>query len=124
MRVDQLVKLAEAMDCEVIVREKNGSNSWIVGDDSETDNIIENGIFEGINKMKFRDAIREILSHKSITQSGLAKTLGVAQTTLAARLSQENISLKTLRETLKPLGYKVVIMPETETLPDDSCEIE
>ena len=38
LRVDNLFKLINAMDCEIIVKDKKSNQSWLIMDDSDSQN--------------------------------------------------------------------------------------
>lgn len=75
--------------------------------------------------MKGTDAIKEIMHNQGISQGVLAKRVGAKDNiTINKRLKMENISLKLLDEMAKALGYKVILMPDTQRTPTDSYEVE
>lgn len=59
-------------------------------------------------------AMRDILEAQGVTYSDFAKTLGLKKGTLTARLAPErasSLSVSTLNQMARVVGYKVVLMP-------------
>ena len=82
-------------------------------------------------KIKATEAVREIMRVQGKTMSSLAQSLPpdsngkeVPLRRISERLSQENISIKVLDEMLRVLGYKIVLMPADETIPDNSYTVK
>ena len=75
--------------------------------------------------MKSTDAIKEIMRNQGISQGVLAKRVGAKDNiTINKRLMMDNISMKLVHEMVKVLGYKIVLMPDTQRTPIDSYEVE
>ena len=75
----------------------------------------------GIKSMK---AVYEIMVGQGLKRSALARRIGIAPTTLKERFKQQNASVALLVETVRPMDYKVVLMPSSERLKDGWYEIE
>lgn len=69
------------------------------------------------------DALRSIISEKGITQSELAKALGVSQPAIASVLAVGNPQMRVLSKILTVLGYRLVIQPKGQALPEGALEI-
>ena len=125
MSVNQLAALAETMDCEVVIRQKNSDDSWAITDNlGETDDISELPVKGHAPKMPYGEAIQSIMDQQSIKKIDMARMAGVSNATMLERLNRGNISVRVLNETLTLLGYKTVIMPEDVLPPENSYEIE
>ena len=74
--------------------------------------------------MKATDAVREIMKEKGISLGQMANTLDTSVRLVSDRLRMQNISLSKLRELLRVIDYKVVIVPRTTRIPDGGYEIE
>jgi signal recognition particle subunit SEC65 len=74
--------------------------------------------------MKTSEAVREVMKDKGIGVNQMADRLDKSPRLVSERLSQENISISKLREMLRVLDYKIVIVPRDCKVPDDGYEIE
>lgn len=74
--------------------------------------------------MKANDAILEILNLQGITQATLAKRLGTDRRVLNRKLHLDNPTMDTLKKMSVLLGYKIVLMPDTQPTPKGGYEIE
>lgn len=64
-----------------------------------------------VSKVKWVEAVKDIMEKNGVRQVTLRKRLGLESNTMAMRLSMENISIVKLNEMLRALDYKMVIMP-------------
>jgi biotin operon repressor len=80
--------------------------------------------------MKVTEIIREIMQSKNISVSAMAKTLKENGRTnssprlVCERLGQSNISIDKVIELLSPLGYKILVVPQSAEIPNDGYEVE
>lgn len=74
--------------------------------------------------MKARDAIKKVMSEKSVKVAQMAYMTGKKSNVISERLSQENISVGKMMEMLRVLEYKVVIMPRDAKMQDGWYEVE
>lgn len=74
--------------------------------------------------MKTGDAVREVMRLKEVGVNQMADRLDKSPRLVSERLSQQNISVTKLRELLKVLDYKVVILPREARVSQDGFEIE
>lgn len=75
--------------------------------------------------MKATEIIKKIMGEQKVSQAIMAKRVNAnSQQTIGVRLNKDNISFKTANEMLRVLGYKIVIMPDTQRTPTDSYEVE
>ena len=75
--------------------------------------------------MKATEIIREIMRNNRVSQSVMAKRIGKnSYQAVGIRLNKENITFKSASEMLKVLGYKIVIMPDTQRTPTDAYEVD
>lgn len=74
--------------------------------------------------MKTGEAIREVMKKQEVGVNQMAHRLEKTPRLVSERLSQENISISKLREMLRVLDYKVVIVPRESRLPEGGIEIE
>lgn len=68
--------------------------------------------------------IRHILVDTRYTQSAVARMMGINRSTLAMRITSDNISLENFSEILKALDYKIVVMPASVKTPKGGYEVE
>lgn len=73
--------------------------------------------------MNTTEALKVILQTSGITQTSLAKRLNLGVMAISGRINHRNISIKVLDETLNVLGYKIVLMPDTQPTPKNCYEI-
>jgi signal recognition particle subunit SEC65 len=74
--------------------------------------------------MKATEAVRKIMEEQGVGLTKLADRIEKSVRLVSDRLSQENISVKNLKEMLRGLDYKIVIMPRDVTTPKGGVEIE
>lgn len=74
--------------------------------------------------MKTVDAVRAVMEEKNIGVSALANRIGKSPRLVSDRLHQDNISIDKLRELLRVMDYKVVIMPRGTVLKGNEYEVE
>lgn len=74
--------------------------------------------------MKAGDAIKKVMSEKSVKVAQMAYMTGKKSNVISERLSQENISVGKMMEMLRVLEYKVVIMPRDAKVQDGWYEVE
>jgi len=74
--------------------------------------------------MKAREAVRKVMEEQGVGLSKLADRIEKSMRLVSDRLSQDNISVKNLREMLRGLDYKIVIMPRDVATPKGGIEIE
>ncbi len=74
--------------------------------------------------MKAGDAIKKVMSEKSVKVAQMAYMTGKKSNVISERLSQENISVGKMMEMLRLLEYKVVIMPRDAKMQDGWYEVE
>lgn len=74
--------------------------------------------------MKAGDAIKKVMSEKSVKVAQMAYMTGKKSNVISERLSQENISVGKMMEMLRVLEYKVVIMPRDAKMQDGWYEVE
>lgn len=70
------------------------------------------------------EAVKEIMRIKDVRPTELYNKLGIKSNIYSSRMKQKNPSTGLLNEMVAPMGYKVVLVPEWATLPDNSFTIE
>lgn len=73
--------------------------------------------------MEVSEAIRTICAEKNISQSTLARRLGVTQPAISSLLSIGNPQFKALLRVLGELGYNLAAIPQNCSLPEGSYEL-
>lgn len=73
--------------------------------------------------MTASEAIKEILKLKELNQAKLSDMLNIPLKTLNERLRHKNISVNKLDETLRVMGYKIMIVPR-ETKVENGFDIK
>ena len=68
-------------------------------------------------------AINEILKLKELNQAKLSDMLDIPLKTLNERLRHKNISVNKLDETLRVMGYKIMVVPR-ETKVENGFDIK
>lgn len=71
--------------------------------------------------MNGREIVKDIMEREGKTNAEVADMLNITQAAMWDRLNNKkvkDISLSTLSEMLRVLGYKVAIVPRTHRLPD------
>ena len=74
--------------------------------------------------MKANAAILDILDQQGVTQATLANRLGIDRRLLNRKLHMDNPTMETLKKTALLLGYKIVLMPDTQPTPKGGYDIE
>ena len=74
--------------------------------------------------MKTGEAVREVMKAKEVGVNQMAHRLEKSPRLVSERLNQENISIAKLREILRVLDYKVVIVPREARGPEGGYEVE
>lgn len=75
-------------------------------------------------KVLAMEAVREIMRIKDVRQAELYNKLGIASNAFCNRMQRKNVSTTVLNEMVKPLGYKLVLVPDWTTVPEDSFTID
>lgn len=70
------------------------------------------------------DAVKRVMELRGLRTMDLAEKLNIKSNVLTKRYTQQNVSVEKLNEMLRPMNYKVVIMPETSEIPDGAFTIE
>lgn len=65
--------------------------------------------------MKATEIVRIVMKSKGVKVASLADKLRIKSNVLSERLSQENISIAKLDEMLRPMDYKILIVPRDTT---------
>jgi hypothetical protein len=73
--------------------------------------------------MTASEAIKEILKLKELNQAKLSDMLDIPLKTLNERLRHKNISVNKLDETLRVMGYKIMVVPR-ETKDENGFDIK
>lgn len=73
--------------------------------------------------MTASEAIKEILKLKELNQAKLSDMLDIPLKTLNERLRHKNISVNKLDETLRAMGYKIMVVPR-ETKVENGFDIK
>lgn len=73
--------------------------------------------------MTASEAIKEILKLKELNQAKLSDMLDIPLKTLNERLRHRNISVNKLDETLRVMGYKIMVVPR-ETKVENGFDIK
>ena len=73
--------------------------------------------------MTASEAIKEILKLKELNQAKLSEMLDIPLKTLNERLRHKNISVNKLDETLRVMGYKIMVVPR-ETKVENGFDIK
>ena len=73
--------------------------------------------------MTASEAIKEILKLKELNQAKLSNMLDIPLKTLNERLRHKNISVNKLDETLRVMGYKIMVVPR-ETKVENGFDIK
>lgn len=73
--------------------------------------------------MTASEAIKEILKLKGLNQAKLSDMLDIPLKTLNERLRHKNISVNKLDETLRVMGYKIMVVPR-ETKVENGFDIK
>ena len=66
------------------------------------------------------EAVREIMRIKDVRPAELYNKLGIASNAFCNRMQRKNVSTAVLNEMVKSLGYKLVLVPDWTTVPEDS----
>lgn len=115
MRIDNFVKLLNAMGYDVIVEDNQEKLEVTLDDESSKD-----------KEMNISDAIREVMRKKNISLSYMAKALGKKRgNDISARLTaHKNLSMASAIEMLEVLDYELVIQEKRQDIrPEDQIVI-
>lgn len=63
-------------------------------------------------KLKATDAVKKVMDNADVTNAKLAARIGCSNAVIYERLTQKNISVKTLDQMLSALDYEIVIQPK------------
>ena len=75
--------------------------------------------------MKCGEAIKMIMKEQKVSQMVLAKRTNTnSQQIIGEKLNRENITIKSAKNMVNALGYKIVLMPDTMRTPTDCYEVE
>lgn len=74
--------------------------------------------------MQFSQAFRTIMESREYTHEELAEEVGVSRQSVTQMLRKGNPSLDALAKYLRPLGYRVVLVPVGAKLTQDSYVVE
>lgn len=74
--------------------------------------------------MQAMETVKRIMMIKQVRPSDMCKFLNVKSNVLSERFKQQNISLRLLNDMIKPLGYKVIVVPDDKLLEDNEFEVE
>ena len=114
MRIDNFVKLLNAMGYDVVV--ENNQEKWEVTLDDESSKDKE---------MNISDAIREVMRKKNVTLQSMATSLGKSRSNdISARLTNKNLTTSSSLEMLEVLDYELVIQEKRQDIrPEDQIVI-
>ena len=70
------------------------------------------------------EAVREIMRIKDVRPAELYNKLGIASNAFCNRMQRKNVSTAVLNEMVKSLGYKLVLVPDWTTVPEDSFTLD
>lgn len=70
------------------------------------------------------EAVKEIMRIKDVRPSELYNKIGIKSNVYSSRMQQKKVSTEVLNEMAKPLGYKLVLVPDWASLPEDSFTID
>ena len=74
--------------------------------------------------MRPTDAIRQIMDMAGITSTELARKIGISKQALHNRLASPHIYAETVADTVAPMGYQLVLIPQGTDIPLDAFPIE
>lgn len=72
--------------------------------------------------MSAANAIKKYLDKKGMTQTELAKALGITRQNLSNQMSRDNFTLKELYKISRVLGFEIVLKGSEEYIIDYSSE--
>lgn len=70
------------------------------------------------------EALREIMKLREVRPAVLADRLGIKPNVLSERFRQKNVSVSKLNEMLRPMDYRIVLVPRESRTPEGGFEIE
>ena len=76
--------------------------------------------------MRGREILKAIMNIQRISNADLAKRLHVSNATIWERLNNKNVKdipVSLLSEMVSVMGYKVIVVPEYTTLPENGFEV-
>lgn len=59
--------------------------------------------------MTMNDILKQIAKNEGLTQSELARRMGISKQALSKMLNQEDIRVSTVIKIIRPLGYEFII---------------
>ena len=74
--------------------------------------------------MQSNEAVRTIMKEQGVGLTKLSERMDKGVSVISERLRQSNISVKNLREILRALDYRIVIIPRDVSIPKGGYEIE
>ena len=77
--------------------------------------------------MRGREAIKEVMSKKGLSNADVAKRLNISNAALWERLNNKNVKdipVSLLSEMLRVMDYKVMIVPSSARMPEGGIEID
>lgn len=74
--------------------------------------------------MKPSEAIRQIMAIEGITPTRLAQMLGITKQALYSRLASPHMYAASVADTVAPMGYRLMLMPQDADIPLDAFPIE
>ena len=74
--------------------------------------------------MNTKQALKNVLWTKKVSQQEVAKKLGTLQQAVSKRINMQKPSVKVISELLRACGYKMVFVPEETDLKADWFEID
>lgn len=77
--------------------------------------------------MTSKEIVNTIMKDQGVSNAEMAAKLDVTQAALWDRLNPKktnNMTVKTLNEMLKMLGYKIIVVPREKRLPEGGYEVE
>lgn len=74
--------------------------------------------------MKALDAIIEVMRINGVTKTALGRRIGKTDAAVGMKFHQKSITVSSIDEMARALGYKIVLMPDTTPTPKGGYEIE
>lgn len=74
--------------------------------------------------MKALEAISEIMRITGVTKTALGRRIGKTDAAVGMKFHQKSITVTSVDEMARALGYKIVLMPDTQPTPKGGYEIE
>lgn len=106
MRIDNFVKLLNAMGYDVIVEDNQEKLEVTLDDESSKD-----------KEMNISDAIRKVMRKKNVTLQSMATSLGKSRSNdISSRLANKNLTTSSALEMLEVLDYELVIQEKRQDI--------